>query len=60
MPVLTLLTPEEQLEFETPPTLSDEQRRTFFALSDMTKTFIQRLQRKTNKICFLFKNTHPL
>jgi len=53
MPVLTLLTPEEQFEFETPPTLSGEQRRTFFTLSDIAKKTIHRLQGETNKVCFL-------
>lgn len=50
---LTLLTNEQQTEFENPPHFTNKQRRTFFAISDETKRTISRLQSKINKICFL-------
>jgi len=52
MSTLTLLTAEEQAEFDSPPTFTDSQRRTFFALSEDVVRALHRLQGTTNKVCF--------
>lgn len=55
MSTLTLLTAEEQAEFDSPPHFTDKQRRAFFVLSDDIQRVIRRLQGKTNKIGFFIQ-----
>lgn len=52
MPTLTILTTEEQAEFESPPNFIDAQRRTFFILSDEVQQVLRRLQGKTKQSLF--------
>lgn len=52
---IIILSAEEQQQYERPPQFTNKQRRTFFALPDALQKVLNRLQTKTNKVCFLLQ-----
>ncbi len=55
MPRLNILTDQEQLEFDCPPTLAVEARAICFAINDPLDNQIKKLRGETNKIGFLLQ-----
>ncbi len=50
---IIILSTEEQQKYERPPPFTNQQRRTFFALSDALQKVLNHLQTETNKVLFL-------
>jgi hypothetical protein len=55
MPRLNILTDKEQLEFDSPPTLTVETRAICFAIDGPLGNQIKKLRGETNKIGFLLQ-----
>lgn len=55
MPRLNILTDKEQLEFDSPPTLTIETRALCFAIDGPLDTQIKKLRGETNKVGFLLQ-----
>ena len=55
MPRLNILTDNEQIEFDYPPTMSTEARAVCFAIDDVLDSQIKKLRGATNKVGFLLQ-----
>lgn len=55
MPRLNILTDNEQMEFDYPPTMTAEARAVCFAIDDVLDSQIKKLRGETNKVGFLLQ-----
>ena len=55
MPRLSILTEEEQLDFDYPPILNVEERAICFAINNSIENTINKLRTPTNKVGFLLQ-----
>ena len=55
MPILKLLTPNEQKKFDSSPQLSLQQKQKFFALNDDVEDWLYVIRKSVNKVGFLIQ-----
>ncbi len=55
MPQLTVLSPAEQLRFDSPPVFTWDERASFFTISNHELTLIKQFRTSTNQVGFLLQ-----